>query len=297
MTKFLKVLLFVGISVVIVGGIFLGIAIGTHAFSKEQKITNDIVLEEEFDNFDIDVSISDIYFKKSDNDKNKVELIEKKKLYHEVKVDDNTLVIKSKDDYQWYENILNFDFSSVVVTIYLTEDNYDSFNIKSSTGEIFVPDNFTFNSVIIKQSTGNTSFEGNCLASANIEASTGDVLLKTIESNDNITIKTSTGDIELEDVKCKKLTATASTGKVKLDKVLVEDHIELKTSTGSIKLIDSDANTLNIESSTGSVTGNLKTDKTFNVESSTGKKDYPQHTTGGECKIKTSTGNIKIEIK
>ena len=59
---------------------------------------------------------------------------------------------------------------------------------------------------------------------------------------------------------------------------------------------DSDANTIDIEATTGNVTGNLLSDKTFDVKSNTGRVNVPE-TTGPICKIRTSTGDIVLTIK
>jgi hypothetical protein len=54
---------------------------------------------------------------------------------------------------------------------------------------------------------------------------------------------------------------------------------------------------MNIETSTGSVKGTILTPKIFMIRSDTGKINVPETTTGGICRIRTSTGNISITIK
>ena len=295
MSKFFKVILLIGIVVVIFGGVLLGIAIGTRAFAKDEVVTKEELIDEVFSSFDIDLAISDLKFEKSDV--NKVACNERKKHYHEVKVENEKLVIKFHDDYKWYENILKFDIKPTSVTVYLTEENYNSLNIKSSTGHVEIPDVFTFDSADITVSTGDVEFNANSLNDLKIKSSTGDIDVNGVNNNSNITLESSTGDIMVKNTNCKNLTAKASTGKISLENTLVEDHIEIGTSTGNVHFTDSDANTLNVKTSTGNVKGNLKTDKTFETDTSTGKVSVPAGTTGGLCKIKTSTGDIKIEVK
>lgn len=295
MNKFFKVILIIGIVIVIFGGVLFGIAIGTHAFAEEERVTKEYVIDEFFNSFDFDLSITDVKFEKADA--NKVACNERKKHYHEVKVENEKLVIKFKDDYKWYENIFNFNFKSITVTVYLTEANYDNLDIKSSTGDVEVSNDFTFNTANIKVSTGDVKFNADCNGKLYVKSSTGSINLNGVNSNNDIEVYASTGNIDLIDVTSNNLKADVDTGHVKLDNTIINNHIEIKTSTGSVKFIDSDADTLNIKTSTGSVTGNLKTGKNFDVETSTGKKTYPTDSTGGLCKIKTSTGNVNIEIK
>ena len=295
MNKFFKVILLIGIVVVIFGGVLFGIAIGTRAFAKDEVVTKEELIEEIFNSFDIDVSISDIKFEKSDV--NKVACNERKKYYHDIKVENEKLVIRSQNNYKWYENIIKFDFKPCTLTIYLTEENYNSLTVKSSTGDIDVSDVFTFDSADITVSTGDVEFNANCLNDLNIKSSTGDINVNDINNNSDIKLEASTGDIKIKDSNCKNLTLKASTGEITVDGTLVEKHIEIVTSTGDVMFVDADADTLYVKTSTGDVRGNLKTDKTFETDTSTGKISVPSGTTGGLCKIKTSTGDIKIVIK
>ena len=295
MSKFFKAILLIGIVVVIFGGVLLGIAIGTRAFAKDETVSKEEFIEEVFNSFDIDLAISDLKFEKSDV--NKVACNERKKHYHEVKVENEKLVITFKDDYKWYENILKFDYKPTSVTVYLTEENYDNLHIESSTGDIVIPEDFTFNSADIKVSTGDVDFKANCLNDSTFKASTGDIIIDGINNTSDIKVETSTGSIKLKNTNCKNVNLKASTGKVTLENTLVEEHAEIKTSTGNVVFTDADANTLNVITSTGSVKGNLKTGKNFETETSTGKVSVPTGSTGGLCHIKTSTGDIKIEVK
>ena len=57
-----------------------------------------------------------------------------------------------------------------------------------------------------------------------------------------------------------------------------------------------DAENLEIETGTGDVRGTLLSSKIFMVKTSTGDIDVPETTTGGICKVKTSTGEVYIRI-
>ena len=57
--------------------------------------------------------------------------------------------------------------------------------------------------------------------------------------------------------------------------------------------IGSDAAELYIKTDTGDVVGSLLSDKTFLVETDTGRREDPKTTTGGRCEIKTDTGDVE----
>ena len=57
-----------------------------------------------------------------------------------------------------------------------------------------------------------------------------------------------------------------------------------------------DAANLEINVGTGSVRGTLLSSKVFITKTSTGDENVPETTTGGVCKVTTSTGDIYIRI-
>lgn len=59
----------------------------------------------------------------------------------------------------------------------------------------------------------------------------------------------------------------------------------------------SDAAEIYVRTSTGSVKGTLLSEKVFITETSTGSVSVPKTVTGGKCEIRTSTGDIQIEIR
>ncbi len=72
--------------------------------------------------------------------------------------------------------------------------------------------------------------------------------------------------------------------------------IEIDLSTGDIRLEAIEAGGLDLTTDTGDITGTLLSDKVFLTETSTGRISVPKTTTGGKCELKTSTGDIKIDV-
>ena len=73
--------------------------------------------------------------------------------------------------------------------------------------------------------------------------------------------------------------------------------ITVKVTTGDVELEACDGGELFLKATTGDVEGTLLTPKTFEANATTGKVDVPNPSTGGLCKIKTTTGDIQIRIR
>lgn len=262
MRKLIKFLFGFAIALVLLGiGAFVGaLALNDWDIKKlstSKFETNTYDVTENFNSISVDLDTSDIEFILSSDSSCKVVSYESEKVRHTISVENDVLLINSKDDRKWYDYI-GFSFSSPKMTLYLPECEYDSLNLKNSTGDIKIPNSFNFNDVKISNSTGNVDF------SANV-------------TND-LKIKVSTGDI-------------------KLYNVIVLGTMNLDSSTGDIKLNSCDAKELYLVTSTGDIDGTLLSDKIFDADTSTGDVRVPNTTTGGICRIRTSTGDITFEIK
>lgn len=315
MKKVILIPIIIGGTLLIVGSTLFAIGVAK-GIGQSAMVTNTVDLDESFANFDFNLSISDVKFIASEDGSKKVILEEFKKQPHEVVVKDDTLKITQKDTRKWYEYVFNFSFKSPKVTIYLPASSYQNFNIKSSTGDILIPSDYSFANFTAKLSTGNVNLKANVSENINIETSTGDISLSNLETksfkakastgrvtldgvkvSEQIDVNVSTGRITLNNVNAQDLNIKASTGSVFINKTIIANHIQIETSTGDVRFDESDADTLEIKTDTGDVTGTLLTSKIFIVKTDTGKSDVPETTSGGLCKITTDTGDIKIRVK
>lgn len=303
----------IGSVLLIGGGALFGVA--AYKSSKNNAVeTKEYKDLAAFNKFDIDLTIADLEFKPSDTAYVVVE--ETKYDVHTVEVADNTLKVKGQDTRKWYEHLFNWNwFQKVKVTVYMPSGAYEDLKVVSATGNVNVPNDFSFASFTTAVSTGNVvskaiitgdvnvttatgkiNFEGVTANKMDLKASTGDIVLKDVAVTEEIKIKTSTGDFKLENVTCKSYESSSSTGDVNFNKVSVTNTITIKNDTGHVKMLASDANELDIKTSTGYVNLELLTAKIVYAESSTGRKNIPTSTTGGLCKIKTSTGDITVKF-
>ena len=301
-------------SVLLIGG---GALFGYAAYKSSKNNTVETKEYKElasFNKFDIDLTIADLEFVKSEE--TKVVVQETKYDVHTVTSENNTLKVKGQDIRKWYEHLFNWNwFQKVKVTVYMPEGAYDELKVISATGNVTIPSDFSFASfttavstgnvnsranvtgdITVTVSTGKINFENITANRMDLKASTGDIRLKDVAVTEDIKIKTSTGDFNLENVTCKSYESGSSTGDLNFNNVKVTNTINVKNDTGHVKMIASDAEELDIKTSTGYVKLELLTSKIVYAESSTGKKNVPTSTTGGLCKIKTSTGDITVKF-
>ncbi len=299
--------------------VFLGaMAVFKFDFTKlntEQYTENTYEEEEAFDKISVDVSETQVVFAPSNDGKCRVNCYERERVKYSVSVEQGTLIIDEVDTRRWYEHI-GIQFGGKKMTVYLPEKEYASLMIDTSTGDVDIPNDFTFESIDI---TGDTS-DVTCRASASgditVKVSTGDVrltdvncanffgesttgsiTLKQVAASACIDMKSNTGDVELECCDIEQLFVETDTGMISLKQVIASDCFHIKSDTGDVDFAGCDAAQIFVETDTGDVAGTLLSDKVFITETDTGDVDVPKTITGGRCEITTDTGNIEIDIR
>lgn len=202
MRKALKIWIIVAISLVLVGSLIFTGAMAFLDFdfkklSTDKYETNTYDIKEAFDKISIDLTVSELTFVPSDNNKCKVVCYEKENLKHSVEVEDNTLVIDTIDTQKWYDNI-GVSLESMKLTVYLPEKEYTSLFVEATTGSVEVPKNFEFESISINSTVGNTT----CYATA-----------------DHIDINSSTGKIQISDIECESIETSCTVGEIQISDI------------------------------------------------------------------------------
>lgn len=251
-------------------------------------------IKEEFENIDLKIDTADLTFEKSDDDTCKIVSYDRETTEHTVTVKNGTLTLETKDERSIFEH-LGITFESAKITVYLPDDKYVSLKIDTDTGDIEITDKFSFGDVEINGSTSDVDLSCAVSDSLKIKISTGDVKIDGVNT-DEIDIKTSTGCQTIAAVTCKNLTARASTGDVTLRNVKAEGSFDIEAHTGDVTFDKCDAAKICVKTSTGDVTGTLLSGKDFDTDTSTGEVDVPSSSSGGTCRIRTSTGDIEISI-
>lgn len=300
---------------IIFGGVIMALNFDFSKLNTAKFETNIHTVSDKFDSIVIDTDTADITFVISEDEECKVVCTEQQKINHSVEVANGVLTVKRVDTRKWYEHIQIFSFGKTSVTIYLPQSEYSSLSIGADTGDISIPSNFKFDSInitvstgdvlcsasttkktSIKTSTGNVKLENLSAGAIDISVSTGRITASSVECDGDIKLKSSTGGMTLTNITCANLTSVASTGKLTMNNVIASGNFDIESDTGDVRFESCDANEITIVTDTGDVKGTLLSEKIFIVDTDTGRKDIPETTTGGKCKITTDTGDIKVQI-
>lgn len=275
---------------------------------------NTYEINEDFNNISIDCHEADINLILTEYSNTKVVCLEEKNSKHNVTISENTLKIDVNNNNKWYDNINIFSLKTKI-DVYLSKRTFEELVIKGHTGNIIINKDFSFKSIDImtstgdvenyastseliklKTSTGKIKVENIQTTSLDIDVSTGNVNLNNINCQNDIVINVSTGKVNLTNIACNNLSSTGNTGDVSFKNVFIVGKLDIKRTTGDIKFDKCDASEIEIVTDTGDINATLLSDKIFSVETNTGNKNIPQTNTGGLCKIKTTTGDISIQI-
>lgn len=229
-------------------------------------------------------------------------------------VRDDTLFLDANSDVKWF---LRFRFTPVSpkITVCLPAGAYKQLAISEHTGDIQIPDAFSFadaeiitstgavncqapvsGRMLIKTTTGEIRLRGISCREMALTSTTGDITLRNVTVTDDISIDVSTAEVGLEETRCRSLLSSGSTGDMRLKHVTAAKEIHLTRTTGDIVFTGCDAAELNITTKTGEVTGSLLSDKTFSVKTSTGDVRVPD-TAGGPCRVETTTGDVRLTVR
>ena len=276
------------------------------------NISTEYAVDEAYNGISIITDTADVTVRKSDDGKTSVVSFSPEKLCYSVLVENGILLIKLEDSRKWYEKLFS---TGTRLDVYIPQEEYSSLSIDLSTGDTKIYGDFTFGGIYVSASTGDVeccasangeidittstgdiNLENNSAGAVKLSVSTGDVELCAVNCVGDINIGVETGKTQMSDVNCKNLVTTGDTGDLIIDSVIATDKFNIKRSTGDVKFSGCDADEINVETSTGDVKGSLLTPKIIFANTDTGKVIVPQYTTGGVCKIETSTGDIIITI-
>lgn len=251
-------------------------------------------IDESFKNISIVSDTADICFLPSKNSATTVVCSESENEKHLVCVEDECLVIKLDDTRKWYNHI-GITFESPKITVYLPYGEYGALSVAADTGDVNIPENFTFKSIDIALSTGDVTNLASSLEDAKIKTTTGDIYLENLSAA-SLDLTVSTGKTTLNNITCKNLVSSGNTGKMLMKNTTVAEKMLIKRSTGDVKFENCDAAEIFIETDTGDVKGGLLSDKLFVTKTDTGNVTVPATASGGRCEITTDTGDIDITI-
>ncbi|MDV4152008.1 DUF4097 family beta strand repeat-containing protein [Clostridium sp. AL.422] len=303
------------------------------AFTNKNTIDN-YEINESFEKIDIRNSEYDVSFVLVPDGEGKVVIKGSNKINHTVNVKNDTLTIIQNDRLSWYKHIRIGWRDTMSITVYLPESEYMSINLKTASGDIEIPDNFSFRKAELLSTSGDISFMSNTSELLSVNSTSGDINLKNSEdgsimaestsgeitvadmSTSEMNIKTTSGDINIKnsergsimaestsgdiivsDTSPYELYLKTTSGDIETNFVKVNDIAVLESNSGDIEIDKSDATSFNVKTKSGDVKGRILSSKKFITETNSGKVKIPDSDpSAGICDITTSSGSIEIEI-
>lgn len=261
----------------------------TRVFSEgETEIT------ERFENISISVDTAVVRFERAASENCRIEYLKQEKATFSAEVTDGVLNVEMNEPKGLMDQIGLF-IKRPRITVFLPNTQYGCLKIRTSTGDVEIPEDFSFGDLTVSGSTGDITCHAAISGNIEIGISTGDIDISASNA-ESIKLKTSTGDIKIAEAICKNISARSSTGGIRLTHVVAMETLVLENSTGGVRLDGCDSGEITIKTSTGNVNGSLLSGKAFSTSTSTGRISVPDSIDGGVCKIKTSTGNVSITI-
>ncbi len=284
------------------------------SFNTVTYATTHYEIEEEFHHISIAGSASDVRLYPSEYDTCRVVCAENKNATFEVTVEDDTLYIRRQDNSVWQLQFGVF-LGETGITVYLPEDTYESLVIRTASGDITVPEAIQFASVDVQSISGeitllalvsgeqsvssqsgdirigNTSPE-----SLTVQSGSGEITLEKVSDRTEIQLKASSGDVTFTDVKGQTIAVSTSSGEITFSRVIAAGNMRLESVSGDIALRDSDAEALCIQTGSGDVSGTLRSEKIFRIETKSGDVNVPYSASGGKCDVTTTSGDVDFAI-
>ena len=301
---------------IIAGGMLtvLGLSFAGDSMQKSERIRQEITIQEGFGNIAIDTADCDVKFAMfSGRSDCMVEVYSYENVKHTAVVENGTLKIKMIDERNWTDHISIGRTDGMEMTVYLPAAEYESLQIRTTTGDIALAQEPVFLETLLRTNTGDIVCVGvssdalDCMTSTGdislqnsspnmlkLQSNTGDFKVSTV-AGDEIHMMTNTGELDAEVVNALTVTCKTETGDVELEKVLAEDYLQIRTDTGDVGIENCDAGRVDIETETGDVSGHFLTSKWFSAFSDTGNVTVPNTPEGGECRIQTDTGDIHFK--
>ncbi|MBO7222496.1 MAG: DUF4097 family beta strand repeat protein [Clostridia bacterium] len=260
--------------------------------SADFKTTNHTV--DPFSSIEIDVDVSEIELVKATDKKYAVSCYETDEYYHKVSVENGVLKIKSTSTFSF-----NFNIGwakAPEITIYLSEDVYDSLKVSANTGSVSIDKGLTFGSVDIDTDTGAVDCSADITNTVDINTDTGAIRIDGITNASAINLDTATAGVEMKNVNCSNLRINSDTGAVDLKNV-ISKTLFIDVSTGAVNLSQCNGSeSIIISTDTGSVTATLLTsDRYFDIDCDMGLVNVPASTEGGALvKVSVDMGSVNI---
>lgn len=296
---------------------FLMAGLDWRGLSSEKLVKDAEYIDGYFDSVNVRLSNSDLRLVLSQDGRCRAETSHHEKINIVFEIVNGELTVREIDGRKWTDHISIFTFGESYVTLYLTESAYKSAYLHTSTGDIDVSDNLSFEELNIKVTTGDVSSRAQVSKRLTVKGSTGSKRISGIDGCETVRLEGTTGDVTVSDVSCETLqlenstsdielrniaaeniTIGITTGDIDMHNVVASTLLEAIATTGDIEFDFCDGAEVVLKTGSGDVDGSLRTGKIFDVTTNTGRVRVPtSDPNGGLCKVNTNTGDVEIAIK
>ncbi len=268
---------------------------------------------DDFGIIDIESIHCDVILRYSDDNRWKVVCPQNDKVKYVAELKNGTLTVRRIDERHWYDHIgVNLSFNAKLY-VYLTDTEYSSIKVTTTSGNITVPHDFSFENaslettsgdisfastsdsakVAFKTTSGDIDFSGKAL-NFTVTSTSGDIKADGLEACDT-NIETVSGDISVSNAKS-GISAGTTSGNIDLKLVVSDDEIRASAVSGNVRLTGCDAHTLRLNTTSGNITGTILSPKNFSASSISGTIKIPPSEGVDTCDMRTTSGNISIDI-
>ena len=340
MKKGVKIVIFVAIGMVVLGMGMAFVAMASGGFDmKKLASTKNYMLKtydvaDTFVNINLDIDSESVKVVESYDDNTHFECYESSSDRYDVKVDGDTLKVKSirkPGITEWF----SFGVTEPA-KLYLPKEEYEDFTAKLGSGSFEMETKLALEDVDIKVGSGSIRL-GNLQAddivantnsgsikadqitakSADLHSGSGSVKCSNCEIQTQLKASSNSGSITAEEITCSALdlksgsgsinatnvecdtdfTADTSSGSVNMDNVVSKNTYKAKAGSGSVKINSCDGADMDLQSGSGSIKGTVKSPKMFNATSGSGSVKVPDDdANGGKLVAHTGSGSVNIEL-
>ena len=127
----------IGVGIIVSVSAMAAVGFDFTKFSSTKYELETCVVEEPFENIEIQTDWQDIRLLPSETPECKVVYAGNETLTYTVKVESGTLKINTEEHREWYQYLSNFNFGDYTdVTLYLPEKDYQSLSVSTSSGSV-----------------------------------------------------------------------------------------------------------------------------------------------------------------
>ncbi|MBR5348106.1 MAG: DUF4097 family beta strand repeat protein [Lachnospiraceae bacterium] len=215
---------------------------------------------------------------------------------HDIRVEDDTLKIMVKrGDWHWTTMFIpHISFGSAKMTIYLPKDQYESLVIESNSGDVLVPENFTFGDMTVKTTSGDVISRAQVTGAQSIKTTSGNIVDKNAKVK-TLVLNATSGDIRLEAANVTETLAIKTfSGNVVLENVKGGANLTVDRTSGDLHINDAEFADAAVESTSGDSTLKNMNVSSLSVKAASGEIWIGTVQMDGDAMIKTSSGDIVL---